>query len=430
MHVKRRLDHLPGLVALLFLLAGFKASAAHAQPYPELDHVPSPPGTTFILADEQFVSGTLQSQQAVERFLKQQESFLLDVPLEPVIGREMPAPAALVLLGEAYSVSPALLLALAENEHGILTGQEPSIAEEALADWLRWTAVILSRWFYDHYHGAGLDVLTPLSGSTFRPDAGNAATYALRLYYFANVYTEGDPAESVSAWEQMLVSTYETYFGSAHAGRLKARHPSAGEIAARPTLKLPWPGGETWYFTGGPHNFDGSNRRPLSGIDFQPAGYPGCNPQVARRHWVTAGAAGRTVNDQSHWLKVDHDHDGNASTGWQTVYGHLANRIEGNVDVQQGQRLGHPSCHGGYASGVHLHFGVKFENVWQPIDSVTLSGWAIENGLDAYHGTMTKPGKAERQSCFHPDRPTIDCAHSALISDNDPAAGDLYWRIH
>lgn len=429
MSLKRLLTHMPKLVVLLLFLAGCPPSTAQAGPTPEVDHVPPATGATFTLADEQFVSGPLQSQRAVERFLNLQESFLADVPLEPVVGREMPAPAALALLGEAYGVSPSLLLALAENEHGVLSATEASMGEEALADWLRWTALILSRWFYDHYHGGGLDLLTPQSGSTFHVNAGNSATYALRVYFFANVYTGGDPAQSVSAWEQALVNTYEAYFAPAREGRLKARHPSAGEMAARPTLKLPWPGGETWYFTGGPHNFDGSDRRPLSGIDFQPAGAPGCNPQAARRHWVTASAAGRTVTNQGHWLKVDHDGDGNANSGWQTVYGHLANRIEDDVDVQQGQRLGNPSCHGGFASGVHVHFGLKFENVWQPADEVILSGWRVENGLEAYHGTMTKPGETDRQSCFHPDRSTMDCAHSALISDNDPAAGDLYWRI-
>ena len=65
--------------------------------------------------------------------------------------------------------------------------------------------------------------------------------------------------------------------------------------------------------------------------------------------------------------------------------------------MQQGQRLGNPSYYVGFASGVHLDFGIKFQNVWQPIDAVILSGWQIENGMGAYQRAMTKLGEGDMQ---------------------------------
>jgi murein DD-endopeptidase MepM/ murein hydrolase activator NlpD len=402
------------LVLLLSLsaLAGAPPGAAAGRPSAQ---APSP---ATILADEQFLSGALRKQEEVARFLDEHGSILATMELEPVAGVPMPAPVALAFLGEAYSVSPSLLLTVAESRYGVLSQPALPVSLDAFVAWMRQTAGALSRWFYDDYYGFAPSQLVPAHGAPIDYNAGNAATYALRAYFFAQVYAGGEPAQSVRAWEQSLVRIYETYFGPALAGRLQAQPPAAADWAARPRLRLPWLGGDTWYYTGGPHNIDSGDRYPLSGLDFQPVDHSGCNPDVAVGRWVVASAAGLTVNDQSQWLKLDHDGDGNAHTGWQTVYGHLANRIGDDQWVQQGDRLGNPSCAGGYASGVHLHFGVKFENVWQPIDRVYLSGWRAEPGEMAYHGTMSRVRQPQRHSCFRPEGPSMDCTHAALTSDN------------
>ncbi|MDT8306182.1 MAG: hypothetical protein RRC07_09615, partial [Anaerolineae bacterium] len=69
-------------------------------------------------------------------------------------------------------------------------------------------------------------------------------------------------------------------------------------------------------------------------------------------------------------------------------------------------------------SGMHVHFGVKFENVWQPIESIPISGWRVERGEEAYEGTMARPGAPERRACFRSQAETMDCTHAALLSDN------------
>ncbi len=417
------------LLTLLAAPAGRRAFAADSRP----QEAPLPAPFTF--SDEQFVSGALRGQMQIERYLQRHGGMLAELTLEPTLGKYSPAAEGLAFLGEAYSVSPALLLTLARDSFDLPTDHTVTVEaaspaapidEEALAHWFRWTAMTLSRWFYDHYYEHALPLVTPVLGETFHLNAGNSATYALRSYFFAEIYTSGDPHEALAAWEQALAAAYAAQFAPPLAGRLHARQPTAADLATLPPLRLPWTSGDTWYYTGGPHNFDGSNRLPLSGVDFQPAGPYGCNPEVALGRWVLAAAAGRTVDYQSHWLKLDHDHDGDPNTGWQTVYGHLANRAGDDVPLRQGHPLGNPSCYGGFAGGVHVHFGVKFQNVWQPAEQLILSGWGFERGLEPYHGAMYKAGQADRESCFEPDRPNMDCAFAALVSDNNHFAPNGY----
>jgi LasA protease len=374
------------------------------------------PAAVFI-GDEQFVTGPLRGEAAVEALLETEGSFLATATLEPVEGIPMPAAAALVFLAEAYSVSPALLLALGEVQFGALSSERPTRSAETTADWFRLSASALSRWFYDAYYGIDGAPDRPLPVGAPVPTAGNAGTYALRNYYFSQVYAGGDPVSALAAWEQQLGEVYEARFAPLLAGKLRAQPPAPAERAALPPLRFPWPGGESWHLTGGPHNFDGTHRLPLSGLDFQPVGATGCH-SAAVQHWVVAGAGGLTIDYQRNWVKLDHDGDGDAATGWQTVYGHLTYRIYDGARVRPGTRLGSPSCQGGYASGVHVHFGVKFENVWQPIESIALSGWRAERGEAAYEGFMVRAGAPERRACFRSDAETMDCNHAALVSDN------------
>lgn len=404
------------LLLLVLLLSAVRVAGARTEPGTPLVE---PPGPAYAIADEQFISGTLRDQLAVARFLEAEGSILAGNELEPVSGRPMPAAAALAFLGEAYTVSPSLLLALIEMEHGMLSERE---LPKAFSDRLRWQARMLSRWFYDYYYRQG----AARDGGPGELNAGNAGTYALRNYFFAQVYGrgaypagEGERDVQLAAWERTLAATYGRYFGSLWAGRLAARRPAAADYNALPSLELPWNGDGIWYFTGGPHNFDGSNRLPLSGVDFQPVGYGGCNPPVAREQWVVAAAGGRTVGYQSWWLKLDHDFDGDVMSGWQTVYGHLAHGVAPGLYITPGQRLGNPSCYGGFASGVHVHFGVKFENVWQPVMDISLSGWHFERGEEAYEGWMVRPGGAERRACFDPETRKYDCTHGTLLSRSD-----------
>ena len=414
-----------GLLLLLLVLLATTVAPAAARVEPDTPEA-AVPSAAYAIADEQFVGGTLRDQMAVARFLEVQESPLAGTELEPVLGRPMAAPAALTFLGEAYSVSPSLLLTLAEMEVGALSGDSLPAGFPVQVRRLTRT---LSRWFYDYYYGVG----AARDGGPKALNAGNGGTYALRNYFFTQIYGSsaypaGERNVQLAAWERALAATYARYFGSLAAGRLVARQPTVAEQATLPALKLPWLGGDSWYFTGGPHNFDGSKRLPLAGIDFQPTGTNGCRPPVVRQQPVVAAAGGRTVGYQSWWVSVDHDYDGDVMSGWQTVYGHLADRVAGGMVVAQGQRLGDPSCYGGFASGVHVHFGVKFENVWQPISAFALSGWRIERGEEAYEGRMVGAHGEERPACYDAESSVFDCSRGSVISDNT-GADVAVWKL-
>lgn len=379
----------------------------------------------FLLSDQNFTSGIPRSSTDIAAWLGDR---YYDFPekLEPADGFLISSASALAFLGEAYGVSPSILLALIEMEYQVPDGISVRANWDypQLSIWLRDTTTLLSKGFYEYYNGQprlGFE----LPDGRFAPvTAKNASTYALQSYLSTQVPRDAEWFEYVLNWERSFSAIYSRLFVPPLSGKLHAAHPNAADMAALSIsdLHTPWEHNDTWYYTGGPHNFDGSGNYPLSGVDYQPVGYSGCDPIVAGNRWIAASAAGRTVDYQEYWLKLDHDQDGNVNTGWLTVYGHIANRIGDNQAVQAGNLIGNPSCYGGYATGVHLHFGIKFENVWQPIHGTVISGWNIENGQVSYHGYMTKSGMSPRESCYRPNG--WNCDSAAVTSDNPQGGGN------
>ena len=380
--------------------------------------------TAPLLSDEQFVSGQPRSRDALVGFFATHPDFLRDVATSAETGSETSLIDTLAQVAEAHSVSPPVLLTLAEMEYAALSTDPPALdvpEQIAAAAWLNETALQLSVDFYTYYNASAPDGDSDSSAAAQEAStnerAANAAGHAL-TQYFAHAAAES-PNSTLFQTDE-FANIYTKYFGDPLAGKLRASHPTAEELLAAsagglPELKMPWLYNDAWYFTGGPHNLNGSGNPPLSGIDFGPPGAPNCVTPTDR--WVVASAAGRTVDFQPHWVKLDHDRDGNVNTGWLTVYGHVDNRIGDGRDVAQGERLGNPSCRGGFASGVHVHFGVKFENVWQPIENLVISGRTVRNGSLNYHGFLSKPGRETAESCVRPTEFRCDF-RARLISDN------------
>jgi len=79
------------------------------------------------------------------------------------------------------------------------------------------------------------------------------------------------------------------------------------------------------------------------------------------------------------------------------VYLHVAarDRIPLGSWVAQGEKIGHASCEGGFATGTHIHIARKFNGEWVPADGplpFNLGGWVAKAGEKAYLGTMTRDG--------------------------------------
>jgi LasA protease len=87
---------------------------------------------------------------------------------------------------------------------------------------------------------------------------------------------------------------------------------------------------------------------------------------------------------------LDLEGDGDESTGWSILYLHLAaeGRIAEGTHVNVGDRLGNPSCEGGFSNGTHLHIARRYNGEWIPSDcsacppdqakpAFTLGGWVV-----------------------------------------------------
>jgi murein DD-endopeptidase MepM/ murein hydrolase activator NlpD len=160
-------------------------------------------------------------------------------------------------------------------------------------------------------------------------------------------------------------------------------------------MQLPFEPGKLWAFTGGPHGgwADGSG---WAAIDFAPPGEPlGC---VTSEAWVVAVADGVIIRAKDGAVVQDLDGDGLEQTGWTVLYMHIATtreRVQPGDYVKAGERIGHPSCEGGFSTGTHLHLARRFNGEWIPADGplpFNLDGWISKGDGWQYNGFLVKDG--------------------------------------
>ena len=87
----------------------------------------------------------------------------------------------------------------------------------------------------------------------------------------------------------------------------------------------------------------------------------------------------------------------------ESFYMHMAtkDRIGAGERVKAGDRLGHPSCEGGFSNGSHLHFARKYNGEWIAADGVVpfnLSGWIVDSTGKEYDGWLRK-GEKSLEAC-------------------------------
>jgi murein DD-endopeptidase MepM/ murein hydrolase activator NlpD len=188
-----------------------------------------------------------------------------------------------------------------------------------------------------------------------------------------------------------FAALYQQMFGDPWA-RGDVVDPLFPPNLAQPVLSLPYEPNAEWTFSGGPHGaweHDGS----LAAIDFAPStDHGGCDPTSK---WVTAAAAGLIVRSERGVVVEDLDGDGFEQTGWALLYLHIGSegRVAQGTYVQKNDRIGHPSCEGGVATGTHLHFVRKYNGEWVAADGplpFVLDGWTVHQGALPYEGTLTR----------------------------------------
>jgi LasA protease len=304
----------------------------------------------------------------------------------------------LLLTAQNHSINPRLLMALLEYQSGWVTNAQPQgdaltyplgyvhQYRHELLPQLDWATAQLAVGYYGWRAGT-LATLTFPDGSTLRINPTlNAGTVALQ-YFFAQTLNRPAWDQAVSA--DGLAATYAQLFGDPF---LHAVDPLFSPDLVQPPLALPFAPGHSWSFTGGPHGaWEHGGAR--AAIDFAPSSsVSGC---VESLEWVTAVAAGKIVRSDYGSVVLDLDGDGRETTGWDILYLHIADegRVPAGTYVEKGDRIGHPSCLAGTATGTHVHIARKYNGEWIPANGLVpfiLGGWVVEPGPNEYAGTLAR----------------------------------------
>lgn len=327
---------------------------------------------------------------------------------EEVEGHTLTGAEIVQLVSQRFSVGPRVLLALLELRSGWVTDAQPAAEtliyplgyvreyHEGLFKQLSWAASSLNEGYYGwKWRGRG----------TLRLGDGTRVAVAPVLNP-GSVGVQNCLAglsSSLEEWNALVgpsgfLATYERMFGNPFAYTVD---PLVPPDLVQPELCLPWEAGQTWYFTGGPHGGWG-NDNDRAALDFVPGErHLGCAPASA---WATAAASGLVVRSADGELVLDLDGDGFEQSGWVLFYLHLYSegRVEAGAYVQRGQRLGRPSCEGGYSTATHLHFARRYNGEWIPAGEgstpMVLSGWVAHGTTMPYEGTLTR-GNEVRTAC-------------------------------
>jgi len=186
----------------------------------------------------------------------------------------------------------------------------------------------------------------------------------------------------------------------------------------QPAWRVPWRDGIMWFYTGGPHEAWGDGT-PRAAVDFGPTEALGCevSPQ-----WAAAVGAGRISASEHARVMLNLSGTSFQGNGWSAMYMHMASdgRITKGTDVSAGDRIGHPSCEGGFASGSHLHFARLYNGQWMDVDSsvaLNLSGWTFHNLSNEYDGTASRFGDYREAATFH--RATFN----GILGESAPTLG-------
>ena len=354
-----------------------------------------------IIPDSELVYGPASAQFDAANFIQQRGGYLASYA-EDLNGEYLTAAQIILRVAENYSVNPRLLIALIEHRSGWVTNSFPSQTDFALgiADpsryslyhQLTYAADELNRGYY-LWRANAIASLVLVDGSVAPIDPTiNAGTAGVQQF-FAKLDDRFTWASDVSAPELNPASFYNTYF------LLFGQHPFDYAVEPlvpawlhQPRMTLPFERGVTWVFTGGPHGGWDSGSA-WAALDFSPVVEDsGCFTTDA---WVTAVTDGLIVRTGEGQVIQDLDGDGYEQTGWDILYMHVESRdrVQPGTYVHAGDRIGHPSCEGGFSNATHLHLARKYNGEWISADGpipFVMDNWVSSGTGVEYDGFLTR----------------------------------------
>ncbi len=318
---------------------------------------------------------------------------------ENVEGSNLTGPQIVQLVSSRFSVGPRVLLSILELEGGWVTGNPPTLTQlyypMGLAN-ASWSGLYRQLWYAADKLNEGY------YGRVYKTIDGVGFGYGVQLKFSANV----NPGTAALEHYLSLVSPFATWknevgpdgfsaayqklFGDPFAHAIE---PLVPDNLIQPALHLPWEQGHTWWFTGGPHGgwADGS---AWAAVDFAPT--QGSGACVPSSEWATAAAPGQIVTVETGRVMENLDGKNFQGDGWVLMYMHMAanGRVNVGDKVKTRDRIGHPSCEGGYSTADHLHFARLYNGQWIAAGDarrpLLVSGWKLQGADSEYDGSMTR----------------------------------------
>ncbi len=365
-----------------------------------MDNVPAGAYSTRLLPDAEVVYSPSAANFDVQGYVLSQPGFLASYA-ELISNSRPPDPGWKIVADTArhYSLNPRLLLALLELQSGALSNPnpEPFVREHALgvdapslapglSHQLGWAGNQLLYGFYAWQ--AGNEVKFLLADGTRREGDGRLNAGSFAVARLLGLVYKPDGFERVTSGDG-LMAVYRRLFGQAPPDE-----PLIPGGLEQPEMQLPFEPLRQWSYTGGPHAPYGLTQ-PWGALDFAPPSeLPGC---VQSLEWAVAVRDGFVAVSEEGLVELD------VGGGWTVVYLHVAtlDRVPLGAILQKGERIGHPSCEGGRATGTHLHISRRYRGVWIAADDFApfvMSGWAAHSLGAAYRGSLTR-GETIIYSC-------------------------------
>ncbi len=345
-----------------------------------------------LLADGQFVWGPNVGDFDVRNYLESIGSHL-----EPYSDE-------IEIWARYTTVNPKVLLTVLELQHGYVGSSSDDLSSETIRETIESTSMELAVAFYEHLHTWGTrkspedqtdtdlyPVVVYLDGTAAQlsPDH-SSGSFAIAATLAATT--------DMTTWLKQVSTQYESGFTSVFSSLFPETDPLDNSNNINPPnlppndlFQFPFPMGATWRYAG-PHSWAGNDTPPFSSLDFYAGGATCAAPPNL---YSVAAASGTSIRPYGYdcWLEIDH------GAGWTTSYYHLQNMIDPQgANINQNASLGTIACEicaGGWASGPHVHWTLKFNGAYVSLEGVKVSGWIIHVGPEPYDtGYIEREGQS------------------------------------